>query len=100
MQPEASQPSLETIGRNIRRWREHREMKCEDFAAKIGLCKASLSKIENGQTDLSIKRIFAIAMALGLTTKQLCYIDPQTIVTQWLRVNNAPKHIDDPCENR
>ena len=80
-----NQPSLETIGRNIRRWREQKEIKCEDFAEQIGLCKGSLSIIENGQTDLPTKRISEIAKALDLTSYQLCYTDPQFIVEQWIQ---------------
>lgn len=81
----SEKPSIETIGRNIRRWREHREIKCEDFAVQIGLCKASLSKIENGQTDLTLQRVTEIANALGITIHQLLFNDPQTIVDKWLQ---------------
>lgn len=77
-------PSLETIGRNIRRWREHKEIKCEDFAAQVNMCKGLLSKIENGQTDLPTKRISEIANASGLTSYQLCNSDPQWIVARHL----------------
>jgi transcriptional regulator with XRE-family HTH domain len=68
-----------------RRWREHREIKCEDFAHRIGLCKASLSKIENGQTRITLERVAEIAEVLGLTEQQLLYSDPQVIIARWLQ---------------
>ena len=79
-----SEPSIQTVGRNIRRWREHYEMKCEDLASKIGICKASLSKIENGQTNITVNRITQIATALELTSQLLLTSDPQSIVKQFV----------------
>ncbi len=75
----ANEPSIKTIGRNIRRWRELREMKGEDLAHKISINKASLSNIENGKTHLSLQKLAHIASASDLTLQQLISTDPQSV---------------------
>lgn len=80
-----TEPSLKTIGRNIRRWREHREIKCDVLAHRIGICKASLSKIKNGLTCIKLERLADVAKALDLTEQQLLYTDPQLIIARWLQ---------------
>ena len=81
MKQNLNEPSIKTIGRNIRRWREFREMKGEELAQRIGLTKGSLSNIENGKTDLTLNKIEEIAGVLGLTAHHLLSSDPQSIIT-------------------
>ncbi len=72
---------IQTIGRNIRRWRELHEMKGEELAQKIGINKASLSNIENGKTDVTLHKLEKIAKVLNLSMNQLLFSDPQSIIT-------------------
>lgn len=81
MKQNSTETSVQTIGRNIRRWRQLREMKGDELAHFIGINKASLSNIENGKTDLNLCKLEEIAKALDLTVHQLMFSDPQSIVT-------------------
>jgi transcriptional regulator with XRE-family HTH domain len=56
----------ETIGFNIKAWREVKGVKQEWLATKIGLGKSSLSQIENGITEITVSRLSEIADVLGI----------------------------------
>lgn len=56
----------ETIGFNIKAWREVKGVKQEWLATKIGLGKSSLSQIENGKTEITISRLLKIAEVLEI----------------------------------
>lgn len=59
------------VGANIKAWREIRGVKQEWMAAKIGLCKSSLSQIENGKTEIPITRLSEIAVILEIKLSDL-----------------------------
>ena len=56
----------ETIGFNIKAWREIKGLKQEWLATKIGLCKSSLSQMETGKTEITISRLSEIAVVLEI----------------------------------
>jgi transcriptional regulator with XRE-family HTH domain len=56
----------ETIGFNIKAWREVKGVKQEWLATKIGLGKSSLSQIENGITEITVSRLSEIADVLEI----------------------------------
>jgi transcriptional regulator with XRE-family HTH domain len=64
-----------TVGRNIRAWRELKGLKQEYLATKVGICKSTLSYIENGVSDVGITRLAEIAAELEIQILQL-FIHP------------------------
>lgn len=78
----------EIIGRNIRRWREHRDMKAEDLGKAVGLDKSVISQLENGKKEFTLSLLNGIAQELKLTLPQLLHTDPQTIVTLTQNTNS------------
>jgi transcriptional regulator with XRE-family HTH domain len=68
-------------GSNIRKWRILKNMKQEDLAEEIDISLVSLSKIENGKTNIPLSRLFDIAVALGIHI-QLLFSDPFIVIQQ------------------
>lgn len=74
-----NEPTAETVGRNIRRWREFRELSGENLGDMIGSDKSTISKIKSDNCDLTLSRLNDIAKALGLSLHDLLYTDPQSL---------------------
>ena len=63
---------LRTLGLNVRRFRESKELTQEKLAERAGLDPTYISGIERGLRNPGIKNVARIAKALGLTTGELC----------------------------
>lgn len=63
--------NLETIGRRIRKLRHLRGYKQEIIAREIGLSQTAYSKIETGDTSLTIGRAAEIAKFFGMSLTEL-----------------------------
>lgn len=63
---------LASLGLNVRRRREARELTQEKLAEKAGLDPTYISGIERGLRNPGIKNVAKLARALGLTTAELC----------------------------
>ena len=59
------------IGDNIKKWRAYKGIKQEHFADTIGVSRITLSKLENGRADLSLRLLFVIAKELGISYNDL-----------------------------
>lgn len=59
------------LGARIRKKREQADMDLQHLAILIGLSRATMSRIETGQNDVSIYRGVLIARALGTTLPKL-----------------------------
>lgn len=59
------------IGKNIRFYRELRQMKGKDLAARIGCSMGTLSHIEKGTRQPSIEMLYKVADALGVSVINL-----------------------------
>lgn len=85
------------VGQNIRRFRELHEMKMETLARALSITKGSLSRIENGITDISLSRIEQIAAYLDIPVSRL--LEPRGVLKSEL-INCNFEHIcqkkDDP----
>lgn len=84
-------------GENIKKRREEIGMSQEELARKCGYkSRASISKIEAEETDLTQKKIIVIAKALGIDPKKLCDIEETAI-----QLNIAPivKNLKKSIEN-
>lgn len=67
------------IGQNIRKYRMLCGYKQQPFSEKLGISTVSLSKIENGMTDIRISTLFCIAMALDVKLESLFH-DPEELI--------------------
>lgn len=67
------------IGDNIRKWRNLRGFKQQDFATLIGVSKSILSKIENGTHEVKITLLQNIANCLKVKPAQL-FTDPNDLL--------------------
>ncbi len=63
---------LFSLGLNVRRAREAKELTQEKLAEKAGLDPTYISGIERGLRNPGIKNVAKLAKALGLTTAELC----------------------------
>lgn len=59
------------LGKRIKDRREELGFKQMEFALKHGIHPSMLSRIETGQSDITIPRAFVIANALGWGMKQM-----------------------------
>lgn len=62
---------LNKIGNNIKRIREAKNIKQEFLATRTGICKSYLSRIENGNRDLSVSKLIKIAETLEVPISSL-----------------------------
>ena len=63
---------LATLGLNVRRQREAKELTQENLAERASLDPTYISGIERGLRNPGIKNVAKLAKALGLTTSELC----------------------------
>ena len=59
------------IGRRIREERTAKLIKQETLAKKVSLSKSEISRIENGQRELKISKLYEIAAAIGINPSKL-----------------------------
>jgi transcriptional regulator with XRE-family HTH domain len=62
---------LNTIGDQIRLQRTKKKLSQENMAAEIGISVTAYSRIERGQTNMSIGRLEQIGACLGVSLKHL-----------------------------
>ena len=63
---------LATLGQNVRKHRETKQLTQEKLAEFAGLDPTYISGIERGLRNPGIKNVAKIAKALGITTSELC----------------------------
>ena len=62
---------LEQLGQNIAKYRKEKQFSQEKLAEIVGLSREYITRVENGQKNISLKKLFAIADALGVGFNQL-----------------------------
>jgi transcriptional regulator with XRE-family HTH domain len=65
---------------NIRKFRELRNLTREQLAADLGLSASGYSKIERGEIELTISRLYQIATALDVTAQQIMEFDVSKVL--------------------
>ncbi len=65
---------------NIRKFRELRNITREQLAADLGLSASGYSKIERGEIELTISRLYQIATALDVTAQQILEFDVSKVL--------------------
>ena len=64
--------TLASLGLNLRKAREAKELTQEKLAEKAGLDPTYISGIERGLRNPGIKNVAKLAKSLGVTTAELC----------------------------
>ena len=59
------------IGKNVRAAREAAGLSQSDLAEQIGTTRQQIGKYETDTQDMTLKRLFQIAAALGITPETL-----------------------------
>jgi transcriptional regulator with XRE-family HTH domain len=75
---------MSNIGDNIKKFRELKNLTREQIAAELNMSLSNYSKIERGEIDLTISRIYDIAKIIGIDVSQILNFD----ATQIFNVSN------------
>ena len=57
---------LELLGKNIAKYRHLQNISQEKLAELVGLSREYITRVERGQKNISLKKLFAIADALNV----------------------------------
>lgn len=63
------------VGANIRKIRERENITQQELAARCNFEKSNMSRIEAGRTNLTLKTLLTISMALSVSIKELVDFD-------------------------
>jgi len=64
-------PFLKSFGTRIRKRREYCELSQDDLARYVGISAPTMSRIESGDIDITIRRAMEIATQLDVTLREL-----------------------------
>jgi transcriptional regulator with XRE-family HTH domain len=67
----------------IKEWREYRGLKQPQLAERIGVTKATISRVENGETDYTQSLLEVLADALGCEPADLIVRNPMDPDAPW-----------------
>ena len=62
---------LKLLGQNIAKYRKEKQLSQEKLAEMVDLSREYITRVENGQKNISLKKLFAIADALEVGFNQL-----------------------------
>lgn len=62
---------LKLLGQNIAKYRQMKKLSQEKLAEMVDLSREYITRVENGQKNISLKKLFAIADALDIGFNQL-----------------------------
>jgi transcriptional regulator with XRE-family HTH domain len=83
---------------NIRKVRELRNVTREQLAADLGLSSSGYSKIERGEIELTLLRLYQIADALEVKAQQILEFDVSQVLKNHLE-NTAAAFGPQPLQN-
>lgn len=75
---------MEGIYSNIKRLRELKSITREDIASELGMSLSGYSKLERGEVDITLTKVYKIAEILKVSIEQLLNFD----ATQIFNVSN------------
>ena len=70
---------METIYNNIKKFRELKSTTRESMAHELGLSLSGYSKLERGEVDITISKIYKIAEILKISVEQILNFDASQI---------------------
>ena len=62
---------LKLLGKNISYYRKSKNISQEKLAEMVDLSREYITRVENGQKNISLKKLFTIADALGVGFNKL-----------------------------
>lgn len=62
---------LQLLGRNLRRWREYKKKSQQEIAEKFGCKQSYISKLENGEINITYTQLLAYCKAIGASLIQI-----------------------------
>ena len=65
------QPARERVARNVKLWREQRELSQLSLSKDAGLSRTYLSRVENGVETVSVDNLEKLAIALNVDIVEL-----------------------------
>ncbi|MBS6603866.1 MAG: helix-turn-helix transcriptional regulator [Brachyspira sp.] len=66
---------LKTLGQNIAKFRQKKNLSQEKLAELVDLSREYVTRVERGQKNISLKKLFAIADALDVKFCELTNFD-------------------------
>lgn len=70
---------MKQVAENIKKFRELKNMTRESMAAELDMSLSGYSKIERGETDLSLGKLERIASVLGVDVSQILSFDASQV---------------------
>lgn len=61
----------QTVGRNLRRYRESKGLSQEQFAVVVGVHRTYMGGLERGERNLTLRSLERLAAALGMSPLDL-----------------------------
>ena len=66
---------LKILGQNIAKYRQKNKLSQEKLAELVDLSREYITRVERGQKNISLKKLFAIADALNVKFRDLADFD-------------------------
>ncbi len=66
---------LKILGQNIAKYRQQNKLSQEKLAELVDLSREYITRVERGQKNISLKKLFAIADALDVKFRDLADFD-------------------------
>lgn len=66
---------LKILGQNIAKYRQQNKLSQEKLAELVDLSREYITRVERGQKNISLKKLFAIADALNVKFRDLTNFD-------------------------
>lgn len=73
-------PGARVFGARVRARRRHSSLTLNELAARAGISRAALSKIERGEQDTSVSNAMGLSRALGVDVGELLG-EPEVVIT-------------------
>lgn len=88
---------METIGKNVRKYREKAHLTQSQLAELVGVENAFISRVERGQKLMKLKTLLSLAEALHVSADLLLYEESQNAQFQAITLmlkGQSPEFID------
>jgi transcriptional regulator with XRE-family HTH domain len=74
--PTRTQHSAQTLGEHLRTWRKLQSLTIEQLAARAGVNRETIARVERGDVSVGMGTFLNIARALGLLENLVASLDP------------------------
>lgn len=64
------------VATHLAKWREHRNLTQDQLAAKAGMSKGNISRLEGNLQNFTANTLISLARALNCTPNDILFIDP------------------------